>query len=83
MSDEQLAENELSALIAELERVGLVEPHRRDDGRIAYRLTQEGSRLGRMLHTAGADAVLGMLEDVRFYGRRPESGDARGSGSPV
>ena len=55
---------EMAQLVAMLEERGLIEVYTEEDGREAYRLTEEGVRVGNMLAMVegeDADAVLGAL----------------------
>lgn len=54
----------MDALAADLERLGLVETYTEDDGRIAYRLTADGSAVMRGLSLTGDTGVLhGLVPD--------------------
>jgi len=47
---------ETDAIVAELEKAGLVETFTNDEGKAAYCLTPKGAQLGRSLALAGDDA---------------------------
>jgi DNA-binding MarR family transcriptional regulator len=44
---------ETDAIVAELEKAGLVETFTNDEGKVAYRLTPKGAQLGRSMALAG------------------------------
>ena len=57
---------ETDAIVAELEKAGLVETFTNDEGNVAYRLTPKGAQLGRSMAMAGVEdaaVVLGALLD--------------------
>ncbi len=64
MTDD-MSDAEMDAIVAELERAGLVEEFTDDQGRPSMRLTEQGVRVGRSLALAGddtdAEAVLAAL----------------------
>jgi len=46
---------ELDAIVSMLEDAGLVEPHVKEDGKDALRLTEKGAQVGRAMAMAGED----------------------------
>lgn len=69
---------ETDAIVAELEKAGLVTVTVRPDGQEAYTLTDQGERVGRMLALAGAEdaAVLNGLLDAAGGPEGPTTSDA-------
>jgi DNA-binding MarR family transcriptional regulator len=53
---------ETDAIVAELEKAGLVETFTDDEGKVAYRLTLKGAQLGRSMASAGDEDAGAMLE---------------------
>ena len=57
---------EFDALIQQLEAAGLVEPYRKPDGKLWYRLTPKGAQVGRSLalDQEAGEAVFDALLDA-------------------
>lgn len=55
-------DTETDAIVAELEKAGLIETTVREDGRTAYTLTAQGERVARQMAMAGDEK--GVLLDV-------------------
>jgi len=53
---------ETDAIVAELEKAGLVETYTNDEGKVAYRLTPKGVQLGRSMALAGDDNAQVILD---------------------
>jgi DNA-binding MarR family transcriptional regulator len=66
MTHDPTHDAETDAIVAELEKAGLVETFTNDEGKVAYRLTPKGAQLGRSLALAGDEdaAVLDGLLDA-------------------
>jgi hypothetical protein len=69
-----MTDAEIDVLVAKLEAAGLVETHRRADGKIAYRLTRTGDQLG-WLMAMGGEEEAGVVLDALL-----SAGDAFGRG---
>jgi DNA-binding MarR family transcriptional regulator len=53
MTHDPTHDAETDAIVAELEKAGLVETFINDEGKVAYRLTPKGAQLGRSMALAG------------------------------
>jgi hypothetical protein len=57
MTHDPTHDAETDAIVAELEKGGLVETFTNDEGKVAYRLTPKGAQVGRSMATSGDDAA--------------------------
>jgi DNA-binding MarR family transcriptional regulator len=53
---------EMDAIVAELEKAGLVETFTSDQGKVPYRLTPKGAQLGRSMALAGDEDAAVVLD---------------------
>jgi hypothetical protein len=64
MPDDPLHDAETNAIVAELEKAGLVETLTNDEGKVAYRLTTKGAQDGRSMALAGDDTGAALVLDA-------------------
>lgn len=60
------------AIVAELEKAGLIEVYINEEGKEAYRLTEQGERVGTALAMAGDDGAA-MVLDALLDGTQPDT----------